>query len=179
MTDEKIGENRRKLLKSIAIGSGVIVAGRSLPESWSRPVVGSVMLPAHAATSPATCEGVYSGVASGTSNIPFANCVSTGSVSFPSQAVVVAIDPAGQITATYSGGAMTLTAQSGNSFTLERVVGTSTSNGTFCELYAILNGTCDPNSGQIVVSESYEWRCTGTVTCTNQLDAGTFILTRN
>lgn len=44
-------KSRRKLLKSIAAGSGVIVAGKSLPESWSRPVVDSVMLPAHAQTS--------------------------------------------------------------------------------------------------------------------------------
>jgi hypothetical protein len=48
MTDKKSSESRRKLLKSIAAGSGAIVAGKSLPESWSRPVVDSVMLPAHA-----------------------------------------------------------------------------------------------------------------------------------
>ena len=53
MTDKKSSESRRKLLKSIAAGSGAIVAGKSLPESWSRPVVDSVMLPAHAQTSPA------------------------------------------------------------------------------------------------------------------------------
>jgi hypothetical protein len=43
-------DSRRKLLKSIAAGSGAIVAGKSLPESWSKPVVNAVMLPAHAAT---------------------------------------------------------------------------------------------------------------------------------
>ena len=48
MTDKKLGESRRKLLKSIAAGSGVAVASKSIPESWSRPVVNSVMLPAHA-----------------------------------------------------------------------------------------------------------------------------------
>ena len=52
MTDKNSSESRRKLLKSIAAGSGAIVAGKSLPESWSRPVVDSVMLPAHAQTSP-------------------------------------------------------------------------------------------------------------------------------
>ena len=51
MTNKKSNESRRKLLKSIAAGSGAIVAGKSLPESWSRPVVDSVMLPAHAQTS--------------------------------------------------------------------------------------------------------------------------------
>ena len=45
-------QSRRKLLKSIAAGSGAIVAGKSLPESWSKPVVDSVILPAHAQTSP-------------------------------------------------------------------------------------------------------------------------------
>ena len=42
--------NRRKLLKSIAAGGGAVVAGKSLPESWTKPVVDSVLLPVHAAT---------------------------------------------------------------------------------------------------------------------------------
>jgi len=53
MTDKESSESRRKLLKSIAAGSGAIVAGKSLPENWIRPVVDSVMLPAHAQVSPA------------------------------------------------------------------------------------------------------------------------------
>ena len=48
----KSNESRRKLLKSIAAGSGAVVAGKSLPENWVRPVVDSVVLPAHAQTSP-------------------------------------------------------------------------------------------------------------------------------
>lgn len=44
-------EKRRKLLKSIAAGSGAIISGKSLPDSWSRPVVDSILLPAHAQTS--------------------------------------------------------------------------------------------------------------------------------
>jgi hypothetical protein len=65
MKDKKSSDSRRKLLKSIAAGSGAIVAGKSLPESWSRPVVDSVMLPAHAQTSPVDpsapggCTGCY------------------------------------------------------------------------------------------------------------------------
>jgi|GEM_PF-6921040 len=48
-------KGRCKLLKSIVAGSGVIVAGKSLPENWSKPVVDSVLLPAHAqATTPCT-----------------------------------------------------------------------------------------------------------------------------
>jgi hypothetical protein len=59
MKDNKSDKSRRKLLKSIAAGSGAIVAGKSLPENWSRPVVDSVMLPAHAQTS----YGPYAGAA--------------------------------------------------------------------------------------------------------------------
>lgn len=43
---------RRKLLKSVVAGGGILATGRLLPESWSRPVVQAVMLPAHAQTSP-------------------------------------------------------------------------------------------------------------------------------
>ncbi len=50
MTDKKSNDSRRKLLKSIAAGSGAVVAGKSMPESWSKPVIDSVMLPAHAET---------------------------------------------------------------------------------------------------------------------------------
>jgi hypothetical protein len=51
MTDKKSSESRRKLLKSIAAGSGAVIAGKSLPEQWSRPIVDVALLPAHAQTS--------------------------------------------------------------------------------------------------------------------------------
>lgn len=54
MTDKKSSDSRRKLLKSIAAGSGAVIAGKNLPENWARPVVDSVMLPAHAQTSSRT-----------------------------------------------------------------------------------------------------------------------------
>ena len=62
-------KSRRKLLKSIAAGSGAVVAGKSLPENWTKPVVDSVLLPTHAQTSPCTsclvaatyCEGSGTG----------------------------------------------------------------------------------------------------------------------
>ena len=50
-------ESRRKLLKSITAGAGAIAAGKSIPESWSRPLVQSVILPAHAATSMRSFSG--------------------------------------------------------------------------------------------------------------------------
>lgn len=51
MKDNNSIGGRRKLLKSIVAGSGVVISGKSLPDSWIRPVVDSVMLPAHAQTS--------------------------------------------------------------------------------------------------------------------------------
>ena len=50
MTNKKSNDSRRKLLKSIAAGSGAVVAGKSLPESWTKPMVDSVLLPSHAET---------------------------------------------------------------------------------------------------------------------------------
>lgn len=46
--------SRRKLLKSIAAGSSAVVAGKALPERWSKPVVDAVLLPAHAETTDET-----------------------------------------------------------------------------------------------------------------------------
>jgi len=51
--ENKTLENRRKLLKTVAAGGGAIIAGKTLPEKWGRPVVDSVLLPAHAQTSTA------------------------------------------------------------------------------------------------------------------------------
>jgi len=51
MTDKISIKNRRKLLKSVLAGSGAIIVGKNLPESWSRPIVDSVILPVHAQTS--------------------------------------------------------------------------------------------------------------------------------
>ena len=65
MTEKnKVAENRRKLLKTVAAGGGAIIAGKSLPENWARPAVDSVMLPAHAQTS----GGPYSGTLVATLN---------------------------------------------------------------------------------------------------------------
>lgn len=51
MKNKNTNASRRILLKSIAAGSGAVIAGKNLPEKWAKPVVDSVMLPAHAETS--------------------------------------------------------------------------------------------------------------------------------
>jgi hypothetical protein len=54
MTKENVKQNsaqsanRRKLLKGLGGVGGAIFAGGALPEKWAKPVVQSVMLPAHA-----------------------------------------------------------------------------------------------------------------------------------
>jgi len=76
MSKQQSSSKRRQLLKSIVAGSGTIAAGKSLPESWSKPVINAIVLPAHAAltddtgllgagattsttAAPACCEGVF------------------------------------------------------------------------------------------------------------------------
>jgi len=55
--------SRRRLLKKLAAGSGALGAVSALPEKWRKPVVDSVILPAHAATTtaPASCNGKIAG----------------------------------------------------------------------------------------------------------------------
>ncbi len=61
MKKKNVGKSRRKVLKSIAAGSGVVLAAKSLPEKWTKPVVNSVMLPAHAQTSQLTYSCAITG----------------------------------------------------------------------------------------------------------------------
>jgi len=44
---------RRKAIKKIAVGVGVVAGYSALPEKWTKPVVGQMILPAHAETSAA------------------------------------------------------------------------------------------------------------------------------
>jgi hypothetical protein len=51
MTDMSLTEARRKLLKALVAGGGAVAVGKSLPESWMKPVIDSVTLPVHAQAS--------------------------------------------------------------------------------------------------------------------------------
>ena len=56
MTNKKSNDSRRKLLKTAVAGSGAVIAGKTLPEDWAKPVVDSIVLPVHAET---TAAGEY------------------------------------------------------------------------------------------------------------------------
>jgi hypothetical protein len=49
--EKKTSGTRRKVLKSVAIGGGLLGTLKVMPEKWSKPVIGSVVLPAHATAS--------------------------------------------------------------------------------------------------------------------------------
>ena len=52
-------QSRRKMLKTIAVSGGAVVAAKSMPENWTKPLVDSVVLPAHGEMSaPSVCEVV-------------------------------------------------------------------------------------------------------------------------
>ncbi|MFC1680681.1 hypothetical protein ACFL1S_02660 [Pseudomonadota bacterium] len=50
--DSNKSNARRKLLKAVLAGGGVVTAAKTLPEKWTAPAIKSVILPAHAAVSP-------------------------------------------------------------------------------------------------------------------------------
>lgn len=56
MINQPENRNRRKAIKKIAAGVGVLAASAVLPEQWTRPIVGQIILPAHAETSGAAGE---------------------------------------------------------------------------------------------------------------------------
>lgn len=48
------GEDRRGALKKLLTGGGVIVGTSALPSEWTKPVIESIITPAHAGMSPVT-----------------------------------------------------------------------------------------------------------------------------
>ncbi len=53
-SDDQTGsspEQRREALRKILAGGGIVIGSESLPTNWSRPVVDSIFVPAHALTS--------------------------------------------------------------------------------------------------------------------------------
>lgn len=81
-TDLKQRSNkRRKMLGMIAAGGGVLASQSHLPQTWSRPVVESVVLPAHAAGSPTgSTTGTTTGTTAPTTQLSCSTitCIVTG-----------------------------------------------------------------------------------------------------
>jgi hypothetical protein len=70
-------QSRRKMLKSMAAGSGAVIAGKSMPDEWAKPMVDSVLLPVHAQTSgPTSCT--VSGNVAGTHQNPIFDGIDNG-----------------------------------------------------------------------------------------------------
>jgi hypothetical protein len=44
-------EGRRKALRKLLVGGGIVGASTQLPDKWMKPLVDSVLVPAHAQTS--------------------------------------------------------------------------------------------------------------------------------
>lgn len=51
---EPAAASRRKALRRLLVGSGVVAGSKVIPEKWSAPVIDAVVLPAHAESSPDT-----------------------------------------------------------------------------------------------------------------------------
>ena len=61
-------EKRRKALKNILAGSGTVITAAAMQDKWAKPVIESVVLPAHAQTS-----GIAGFVVSNVANAPQQN----------------------------------------------------------------------------------------------------------
>lgn len=57
---------RRKAMKKIGVGVGVLAGCSVLPEKWTRPIVGQIILPAHAETSGVEASSSATAPAGGT-----------------------------------------------------------------------------------------------------------------
>lgn len=57
MSEKKSSQNRRNILKSVGISS--LAASASIPSTWHKPIVNTILIPAHAQTSHVRCEGVF------------------------------------------------------------------------------------------------------------------------
>lgn len=105
--------DRRRAMKKIAAGVGVLAGYSVLPEQWTQPVIGQVTLPAHAATSGITISSssCKATLVSGDQSTAEVTVEVTGSVSPPTENMSAEItadgtEPTGTLTdanGTYTG----------------------------------------------------------------------------
>ena len=51
LDNETVDSGRRRAIQKIAVSVGVLAGCSMLPDKWTRPIIGQILLPAHAATS--------------------------------------------------------------------------------------------------------------------------------
>lgn len=71
---------RRRAVRKIAIGVGALAGLSLLPEQWTRPVIGHIVLPAHAATSGEVAQPTQSTTGCSLANGCYEIISSTGSL---------------------------------------------------------------------------------------------------
>lgn len=98
--DQPVDQGRRNAMRKIAVGMGVLATYSILPDQWTKPIIGQVVLPAHAATSGSTLNDPCSVVlTAGTQSTASVTILVTGFVTPPTANVPIAI------VATATGGA--------------------------------------------------------------------------
>ena len=64
--------SRRKTVRRMLVGGGIITAGSQAPEKWIKPTIDSVLMAAHAQTSPAGAPVAPGGPTASPSAVPSA-----------------------------------------------------------------------------------------------------------
>ncbi len=96
---QKTDQGRRRALKKIAAGMGGLAAYTMVPQRWSVPIVGQVVLPAHAGTSGGTMQDCSVSISSGDQSSGSVTVQVNGALSPPLSGETV------QVTAKATGGA--------------------------------------------------------------------------
>ena len=58
-------EQKRKTVRRLLVGSGIVAGGQALPEKWVTPTLHATVLPAHAQTTPGGGNGGNGGTGPG------------------------------------------------------------------------------------------------------------------
>ena len=150
--DCRIDQSRRRALKKIAVGVGFLSGCSVLPENWIRPIIGQIVLPAHAATSGATLHDPCTvTVTAGNQGTNLVTVLVTGYVTPPTNNVPI------HIVATATGGG-------GQSANIDTV---TNANGEFSSHITVGGG---PNISAVSVITTGTG-VTGTATCSANLSA--------
>ena len=89
--DSQVDKSRRKALKKIAVGAGFLAGCAVLPEKWITPVIGQIVLPAHAATSGLVLTQCTMNISSGNQGSGTITYGLTGAVTPPTAGVPIHI----------------------------------------------------------------------------------------